>query len=115
MSIQTTEHDVVVLGAGFGVRCMGAQLKQTGIENFAIFDKCPGLGGVWRDKSYPSAACDTEAHLYRYSFFPHLRVCRVYADRNEQPRPVTLFILQSDSGHRYRQPFLCSPSSSRQA
>jgi cation diffusion facilitator CzcD-associated flavoprotein CzcO len=83
MSIQTTDHDVVVLGAGFGGLGMGAQLKQAGIENFAIFDKGAGLGGVWRDNSYPGAACDTEAHLYCYSFFPHLRVSRMYADRNE--------------------------------
>ncbi|TFD85183.1 flavin-containing monooxygenase [Cryobacterium serini] len=83
MSIQTTDHDVVILGAGFGGLGMGAQLKEAGIENFAIFDKGPGLGGVWRENSYPGAACDTEAHLYCYSFFPHLRVSRMYADRNE--------------------------------
>jgi cation diffusion facilitator CzcD-associated flavoprotein CzcO len=83
MSKQTTEHDVVILGAGFGGLGMGAQLKQAGINNFAIFDKSPGLGGVWRENTYPGAACDTEAHLYCYSFFPHLRVSRMYADRNE--------------------------------
>lgn len=83
MSIQTTDHDVVILGGGFGGLGMGAQLKEAGIENFAIFDKGPGLGGVWRENSYPGAACDTEAHLYCYSFFPHLRVSRMYADRNE--------------------------------
>ena len=83
MSIQTTDHDVVILGAGFGGLGMGAQLKEAGIENFAIFDKGPGLGGVWRENSYPGAACDTEAHLYCYSFFPHLRVSRMYADRTE--------------------------------
>ncbi|MGC0237730.1 NAD(P)-binding protein [Arthrobacter sp. SD76] len=83
MGIQRTDHDVVVLGAGFGGLGMGAQLKRAGIENFAIFDKGPGLGGVWRDNSYPGAACDTEAHLYCYSFFPHRRVSRMYADRDE--------------------------------
>ncbi|NKX53048.1 flavin-containing monooxygenase [Arthrobacter mobilis] len=83
MSKQTTHHDVVILGAGFGGLGMGARLKQAGIEDFAIFDKGPGLGGVWRENSYPGAACDTEAHLYCYSFFPHLRVSRMYAGRDE--------------------------------
>lgn len=83
MSIHKTDHDVVILGAGFGGLGMGAQLKKAGFEDFAIFDKGPGLGGVWRDNSYPGAACDTEAHLYCYSFFPHLRVSRMYADRDE--------------------------------
>jgi cation diffusion facilitator CzcD-associated flavoprotein CzcO len=83
MSTATNEHDVVVLGAGFGGLGMGAQLKRAGIENFVIFDKSPGLGGVWRDNTYPGAACDTEAHLYCYSFFPHRQVSRMYADRDE--------------------------------
>jgi cation diffusion facilitator CzcD-associated flavoprotein CzcO len=78
-----TQHDVVIVGAGFGGLGMGAQLMRAGIENFVIFDKGPALGGVWRDNSYPGAACDTEAHLYCYSFFPHLRVSRMYAARDE--------------------------------
>lgn len=83
MSLQTTHHDVVILGAGFGGLGMGAQLIRAGIDDFVIFEKAPGPGGVWRDNGYPGAACDTEAHLYCYSFFPHLRVSRMYADRDE--------------------------------
>lgn len=83
MSTQTTDYDVVILGAGFGGLGMAAQLKQAGIDNFTVFDKSPALGGVWLENSYPGAACDTEAHLYCYSYFPHLRVSRMYADRNE--------------------------------
>jgi len=83
MSIQTTDHDVVVLGAGFGGLGMGAQLKQAGIENFAIFDKGPGLGGVWRDNSYPGAACDVPSHLYSFSFEPKTDWSRTYAPQAE--------------------------------
>lgn len=73
----------LILGAGFGGLGMGAQLARLGDRDFVIVEQAAGLGGVWRDNTYPGAACDTEAHLYCYSFFPHLRVSRMYADRNE--------------------------------
>ncbi|MGH3653046.1 flavin-containing monooxygenase [Glutamicibacter sp.] len=76
-------YEAIILGAGFGGLGMGAQLKQAGIDNFLIIDRGDSVGGVWRENTYPGAACDTEAHLYCYSFFPHLRVSRMYADREE--------------------------------
>lgn len=60
---------------------MGAQLARNGDEDFVILERSSDIGGVWLDNNYPGAACDTEAHLYCYSFFPHLRVSRMYAGR----------------------------------
>ena len=62
---------------------MGAQLARNGDEDFVILERSSDIGGVWLDNNYPGAACDTEAHLYCYSFFPHLRVSRMYAGREE--------------------------------
>jgi cation diffusion facilitator CzcD-associated flavoprotein CzcO len=76
-------HEIVVLGAGFGGLGMAARLKIAGIDDFVVLEKRPDLGGVWLDNSYPGAACDTESHLYCYSFHPHLRVSAMYAGRNE--------------------------------
>ncbi|AVD89964.1 NAD(P)/FAD-dependent oxidoreductase [Pseudomonas sp. SWI44] len=76
-------YDIVILGAGFGGLGMGAQLKMQGIDNFIILERGARIGGVWRDNAYPGAACDTESHLYCYSFHPHLRVSKMYADRDE--------------------------------
>lgn len=73
----------VILGAGFGGLGMGCTLERGGEDDFIIFEQASELGGVWRDNTYPGAACDTEAHLYCYSYFPHLRVSRMYADRDE--------------------------------
>ena len=73
----------VILGAGFGGLGMGCTLERAGEDDFIIFEQASELGGVWRDNTYPGAACDTEAHLYCYSYFPHLRVSRMYADRDE--------------------------------
>ena len=62
---------------------MAARMKIAGIDDFVVLEKRPDLGGVWLDNSYPGAACDTESHLYCYSFHPHLRVSAMYAGRNE--------------------------------
>ncbi|WOE40967.1 flavin-containing monooxygenase [Acinetobacter chinensis] len=75
--------DVAILGSGFGGLGMATRLKDKGIENFQIFEKSAELGGVWRDNIYPGAACDTEAHLYCFSYFPNLRVSRMYAGQQE--------------------------------
>lgn len=76
-------YEIVILGAGFGGLGMAAQLKMQGIDNFIILERGSRIGGVWRDNAYPGAACDTESHLYCYSFYPHLRVSKMYADREE--------------------------------
>ncbi len=47
---------------------MGIKLKEANFENFTIFDKGEGPGGVWRDNTYPGAACDIPSNLYSYSF-----------------------------------------------
>ena len=75
--------DVAILGSGYGGLGMAAVLKQNGIENFKIFEKADTLGGVWRDNIYPGAACDTQSHIYCFSYFPHLRVSRMYAGQEE--------------------------------
>ena len=75
--------DVVILGAGYGGLGMAAVLKQHNIHDFKIFEKAHSLGGVWRDNIYPGAACDTQSHIYCFSYFPHLRVSRMYAGQEE--------------------------------
>ena len=62
---------IVIIGAGFGGLGMGYYLKRAGIESFTILEKADELGGVWRENTYPGAACDVPSHLYSYSFEPH--------------------------------------------
>jgi cation diffusion facilitator CzcD-associated flavoprotein CzcO len=59
---------VAIIGAGFGGLCMGIQLQRAGITTYTIFEKAGGVGGTWRDNTYPGAACDVPSHLYSYSF-----------------------------------------------
>jgi cation diffusion facilitator CzcD-associated flavoprotein CzcO/acetyl esterase/lipase len=65
-----TRPTVAVIGAGFAGIGMGIALARAGIRDFTIFDKADGIGGVWRDNTYPGAACDVPSHLYSYSFAP---------------------------------------------
>ncbi len=62
---------VAIVGAGFSGIGMGYYLKKAGIESFTIFEKAGDVGGVWRENTYPGAACDVPSHLYSFSFEPH--------------------------------------------
>jgi cation diffusion facilitator CzcD-associated flavoprotein CzcO len=61
---------VAIVGAGFGGLGMGIRLKQAGIDSFTILEKGDGVGGVWRDNTYPGLTCDVPSHLYSFSFEP---------------------------------------------
>jgi cation diffusion facilitator CzcD-associated flavoprotein CzcO len=73
---------VAVLGAGAGGLAMGVALKRAGFD-FTIFEKNDGIGGTWRDNTYPGAACDVPSHLYSFSFAPNPHWSRTYATQPE--------------------------------
>lgn len=62
---------------------MAYYLKQTSIESFTIFEKAADLGGVWRDNTYPGAACDVPSHLYSFSFDPHYAWSSAFGPQRE--------------------------------
>ncbi|WP_331767250.1 NAD(P)/FAD-dependent oxidoreductase [Embleya sp. NBC_00896] len=72
-----------VLGASAGGLAMGVRLKRAGFHDFVIFEKSAGVGGTWRDNTYPGAACDIMSHLYSFSFAPNPAWSRTYADQPE--------------------------------
>jgi len=59
---------VIILGAGVGGLCAAVRLRQQGYSNITILEKSGGVGGTWRDNSYPGACCDVPSHFYSYSF-----------------------------------------------
>ncbi|MBS1836342.1 MAG: NAD(P)/FAD-dependent oxidoreductase [Actinobacteria bacterium] len=59
---------IAILGAGAAGLCMGIRLRDAGIDTFTIYEKSDGVGGTWRDNTYPDAACDVPSHLYSFSF-----------------------------------------------
>jgi cation diffusion facilitator CzcD-associated flavoprotein CzcO len=64
------DHDVGVVGAGFGGLIAGIALLDAGRPDFAIFERGAELGGVWRDNVYPGCACDVRSHLYSIAARP---------------------------------------------
>jgi cation diffusion facilitator CzcD-associated flavoprotein CzcO len=61
---------VAIVGGGFSGIGMGIALRRAGIDSFTILERADQVGGVWRDNTYPGAACDVPSHLYSYSFEP---------------------------------------------
>ncbi|WP_433479232.1 flavin-containing monooxygenase [Spirillospora sp. CA-142024] len=77
------EFSIAVVGSGFSGIGLAIALKQAGFDDLTIFDKADGLGGVWRDNTYPGAACDAPSHLYSYSFEPKPDWSRRFAEQPE--------------------------------
>ena len=59
---------IAIIGAGFGGIGLGVRLKRAGFHDFVIFERAAEVGGVWRDNSYPGAACDVPSRMYSFSF-----------------------------------------------
>ncbi|MFC7615711.1 flavin-containing monooxygenase [Actinokineospora soli] len=76
------EHTrVAVVGAGFGGIGMALALRRAGIDDVVVLERADGIGGVWRDNTYPGAACDVPSPLYSYSFAPNRTWPRRYAEQ----------------------------------
>ncbi|MFA6574928.1 MAG: NAD(P)/FAD-dependent oxidoreductase [Nocardioides sp.] len=59
---------VVIIGAGFGGLGAARALKQQGITDITVLERADNVGGVWRDNTYPGAACDVPSPLYSWSW-----------------------------------------------
>ena len=74
---------IAIIGSGFGGIGMACRLRQAGIETFTIYEKAEGVGGTWRDNTYPGAACDVPSHLYSLSFAPKTDWTRKFPEQPE--------------------------------
>ncbi|MFL5319840.1 MAG: flavin-containing monooxygenase, partial [Myxococcaceae bacterium] len=74
---------IAIAGSGFGGLGMAIRLKQTGQNDFVLFERAADVGGVWRDNSYPGCACDVQSHLYSFSFAQNPGWTRAYSPQGE--------------------------------
>ncbi|WP_281181824.1 flavin-containing monooxygenase [Nocardia vaccinii] len=74
---------IAIVGSGFSGLGLAIRLERAGCTDFTIYEKAGGVGGVWRDNSYPGAACDAPSHLYSYSFQPNPAWSRRFAEQPE--------------------------------
>ncbi|WP_322938448.1 flavin-containing monooxygenase [Nocardioides bizhenqiangii] len=64
---------VAVIGTGFGGLAAVIELKKRGFDDIVVFEKAEDVGGVWRENTYPGAACDVPSPFYSFSFEPNPR------------------------------------------
>lgn len=66
--VQPGAPRVAIIGYGFSGLCLAIHLLRDGIRSFRIYEKGDGVGGTWRDNTYPGAACDLASFAYCFSF-----------------------------------------------
>ncbi len=93
--------DVAIVGAGFSGLAMAIALHAAGRDDMVVLEKGEGVGGTWRDNTYPGCACDVPSHLYSYSFAQNPDWTRRYA-----PQPEILAYLERCADTHGVRPFL---------
>lgn len=86
--------DILIIGAGFSGMCAAILGRQAGLS-VLMLEKGADVGGVWRENTYPGAACDVPWHLYSYSFFKEVIFSRPY------PQQAELLSYQQDCARHY--------------
>ncbi len=70
-----TDHDVIIIGAGFGGMGAAIKLKElgygAGTNSLLILEREDDLGGTWHVNHYPGLAVDIASVTYSYSFEPN--------------------------------------------
>ncbi|MGW3539603.1 flavin-containing monooxygenase [Nocardia niigatensis] len=74
---------VIIIGAGFGGLGMAIELQRNGFREFTILEKAADLGGVWRENTYPGAACDVPSPLYSFAREPKPKWRQRYSTRED--------------------------------
>ena len=67
-TVYDTEYDAVVVGAGFSGLYQLHRLRDEFGLSVKVIEKADDVGGTWYWNRYPGAQCDSESHVYCYSF-----------------------------------------------
>ena len=76
---RTADHEVIIVGAGFGGMGVAIELRRMGIEDILILERRSDAGGTWHANSYPGIAVDIASVTYSFSFEPNPNWSRVFA------------------------------------
>ncbi|HEY7973079.1 MAG TPA: NAD(P)/FAD-dependent oxidoreductase [Xanthobacteraceae bacterium] len=90
---------VLIIGCGFGGIALAIALEQAGLTSFIILERASDVGGVWRDNSYPGAACDVVSRLYSFSYDQDYPWSTAFAPRDE----IFTYIKRCVERHRIRE------------
>ena len=78
-----TQHDALIVGAGFGGIGAAIQLRRMGFDDLCILDREDDLGGTWHVNRYPGLAVDIPSSTYSFSFAPNPGWSRLFAPGEE--------------------------------
>lgn len=91
-----TDVDAVIVGAGFSGLYLLYRLRELGL-NVRVYEKADDVGGTWYWNRYPGARCDSESHIYCYSFSDELLDEWEWSERYpEQPEILDYLRFVSD-------------------
>jgi cation diffusion facilitator CzcD-associated flavoprotein CzcO len=90
---------ILIIGCGFGGIALAIALKRAGLNSFIILERASDVGGVWRDNSYPGAACDVVSRLYSLSGDQDYKWSTAFAPRDE----IFSYIKGCVERHRIRE------------
>lgn len=76
-------YRVGIIGSGFGGLAVAAELLRHGHTDLRLWERGDAVGGVWRDNTYPGAACDVPSPLYSFSFAKETGWSKRYAGQPE--------------------------------
>jgi cation diffusion facilitator CzcD-associated flavoprotein CzcO len=78
-----TTSPIIIIGCGFGGMALAIELHKYGINDFLILERASDVGGVWRDNTYPGAACDIVSRFYSFSSDQGYEWSQAFAPRDE--------------------------------
>ncbi|MEC7735433.1 MAG: NAD(P)/FAD-dependent oxidoreductase [Pseudomonadota bacterium] len=76
-------YDVIILGAGISGLGMAHNLLKEKKSSFAILERNEGVGGTWRENTYPGLCCDVPSHFYSFSFAMNPDWSKTYPEQYE--------------------------------
>ncbi|WP_238847506.1 flavin-containing monooxygenase [Nocardia arthritidis] len=77
------DHEIVIVGAGFGGIGAAIELRKAGFDDLVLLEQADDIGGTWRDNIYPGVAVDVSSFTYSFSYEPNPNWSRVYAPGRE--------------------------------
>jgi cation diffusion facilitator CzcD-associated flavoprotein CzcO len=78
-----SDHQIVIVGAGFSGLGAAIKLKEQGHNDFVIIDRAEEVGGTWEINTYPGCRCDVPSNIYSYSFAPNPDWSQAYSPQPE--------------------------------
>jgi cation diffusion facilitator CzcD-associated flavoprotein CzcO len=82
-ALRVPDHEVVIVGAGFGGLGAAIALRRIGIDSILMLERHSDVGGTWHANTYPGIAVDIASVTYSFSFEQNPFWSRRYAPGRE--------------------------------